>query len=71
MGLVVKSLGRGTCNFPAPGNSQFHIEDNIGDEFPIHIHFGQRKPKKWLVRMHFTYAEYVEFANKILEAGKL
>lgn len=71
MGLVVKRIGYGECNFPAPGNSHFQIEDNVGDEFPIHIHFGQKTPKKWLVRLHFTYEDYVKFADSILAAGRL
>ena len=47
---------------------RFVIEDNIGDPYPIHIHFGLKKKN---VRLHFTYDEFKEFANAIINGGKL
>ena len=39
MGLFMKVLHRGVCDFPIRG-AKFVIEDNIGDKYPIHIHMG-------------------------------
>ena len=43
MGMIVKDLYRGTCDFPIKG-CKYIIEDNIGDLYPIHIHMGDISP---------------------------
>lgn len=67
MGLIVNVLHKGTIDFPTPG-CQYIVEDNIGDKYPIHIHFGD---KRWRVRMHFTYKEFDEFCKQIFAIGEL
>ena len=67
MGMILKKLVEVDIDFPTEG-SKFVIEDNIGDPYPIHIHFGLKKKN---VRLHFTYDEFKEFANAIINGGKL
>jgi hypothetical protein len=65
MSLVARVLKRGDINFPSPGG-RFIIEDNPGDDWPIHIHIGP-KEGHWSVRIHFTYEEFNELIEKMKE----
>ena len=71
MGLILKQIGYRECDYPISNNSYFRIEHNIGDDFPIHIHWAQKKPNKEIIRIHFTYKQFENFKNKILNAGKI
>ena len=55
MSLVARVVTRGKINFPV-SDSDFIIEDNPGDEWPIHIHIGESG--NWKIRVHFTYEEF-------------
>ena len=70
MSLVARILSRGDINFPVD-NCKFIIEDNPGDEWPIHIHLGQGSAgKDWKVRIHFTYKEFDELIKNMIEEKK-
>jgi hypothetical protein len=71
MGLVVYGSKPVDVDWPAPG-SKMIIEDNIGDEFPIHIHFGWGTTGiGWKVRLHFTYEEFFQFCDALEQVGEL
>ena len=63
MSMVARILVSGDINFPTD-NGKFIIEDNPGDDWPIHIHMG-KKSGDWSVRMHFTYDEFKELVEKM------
>lgn len=69
MGIIIHNIAEGKTDFPYPG-ADFVIEDNVGDDFPVHIHFGDRT-KDWKVRFHFTYDEFYIFAKRIIKEGVL
>ena len=68
MGLITKKLYEGDIDFPEV-NSKLIIEDNVGDDLPIHIHLGIGSPGKCNIRLHFTYDEFNDFCRNIIEAG--
>lgn len=74
MSLVVHEDYKGVIDFPVKG-SWFVIEDNVGDEFPIHIHFGggEGSPYHGLpnIRIHFTYKEFADLCERMIEGGEL
>ncbi len=63
MSLVARVLTRGDINFPSK-DSKFIIEDNPGDEWPIHVHIGPSNGN-WSIRMHFTYEEFDKLVQKM------
>ena len=69
MGLIARKLYEGNIDFPEIG-SKIIIEDNVGDDLPIHIHLGHGAPGKCNIRLHFTYDEFDDFCKKIIEAGE-
>ena len=69
MGLITKKIYEGLIDFPEK-DSKIIIENNIGDDLPIHIHLGIGAPGKCNIRLHFTYEEFDEFCEKIIKAGK-
>jgi len=68
MGLIAGVIYRGKINFPSE-NSDYIIENNVGDKDAIHIHFGERK--NWKIRIHFTYEEFDEFCKQVFAVGEL
>jgi len=62
MSLVASVIVRGKINFPVD-NSDFIIEDNPGDDWPIHIHIGPAG--NWKIRIHFTYEEFNELVKNM------
>jgi len=69
MGIITKKLYEGKIDFPEK-DSLIVIEDNIGDDLPIHIHLGLGAPGKCNIRLHFTYEEYDHFCSKIINGGE-
>ncbi len=69
MSMVVHGLYWGDFNYPASGG-RIHIEDNVGDEYPIHVHMGHQSGHPWRIRLHFTYEEFEEICNKLREARR-
>lgn len=69
MSMIVKKLYESGINFPAEC-AKILIEDNVGDKYPIHIHFGYHKNKQWVVRLHFTYEEFKNVCEKVMEMGR-
>lgn len=63
MALIGGRLVKYNISFPCPG-SHFFIEDNIGDENPIHIHMGPRAKE---IRIHFTYDEWKQLVKALKE----
>ncbi len=68
MSMVVHPLYWGNFDFPASGG-KIHIEDNLGDDLPIHIHMGNQAGHPWRIRLHFTYEEFIDLCEKMKEAG--
>jgi len=62
MSIVASVIVRGKLNFPVE-NSDFIIEDNPGDDWPIHIHIGPAG--NWKIRIHFTYEEFDELVKNM------
>jgi hypothetical protein len=69
MSMIVKKLYESSINFPAD-SGKILIEDNVGDKFPIHVHFGYQKGKQWVIRLHFTYDEFNDICKKMTEMGR-
>jgi len=78
MSLIVNVLYRGKLDFPVIG-SKFLIENNIGDENQIHIHFNDtldiidNGSNRCLpnMRFHFKLDEFLNFAEAIIENGRV
>ena len=70
MGIVLKQLFLGTIDWPMD-NTIIIVEDNIGDDEPIHIHVHNPKEGGFAFRLHFTYEEFKKFSEAILNGGKL
>ncbi len=64
MALIGGRLVKGVMSFPCPG-SKFFVEDNIGDDNPIHIHMG---PNAKQIRLHFTYEEWKQLVKALKES---
>lgn len=63
MSLVSAVLIDGQIDFPAK-NSRIIIEENVGDDPPIHIHFGKEPGYKlWRVRLDFKYGDFIKFCK--------
>jgi hypothetical protein len=69
MGIITKKLYEGKIDFPEK-DSLIIIEDNIGDDLPIHIHLGLGAPGRCNIRLHFTYKEFKKFCIGIINGGK-
>lgn len=69
MGIVTRKLYEGLIDFPEK-DSKIVIEDNVGEELAIHIHFGIGPDGKCNIRLHFTYDEFKKFCQKIFKAGE-
>ena len=69
MSMVVHPLYWGDINFPATG-AKIHVEDNVGDELPIHVHLGCQPGHPWRIRFHFTYEEFIEVCDKMRVVGR-
>jgi hypothetical protein len=67
MGSIVKKLHEGRIDWPMRG-SRMVIEDNIGDDEPIHIHIWSGTN---IFRFHFTYKEFEEFAGQVIKSGRI
>ena len=77
MGNVVKGLAWSDgFHWPVP-DSTILIEDNIGEELAIHIHMGGGEPSavnggaNWAARLHFTYEDFLSFADALEEGGEV
>ena len=70
MGIVLKQLFWGSIDWPVD-NTTIIVEDNIGEDEAIHIHIHNPKEGGWALRLHFTYDEFKEFSEAILDGGKL
>lgn len=68
MGLISTTCASGVIDFPCK-DCQLIIEDNIGDRFPVHIHFG--KDGRWDIRIHFTYDDFKKLVEGMKKAGRL
>lgn len=69
MSMVVHALYWGSIDFPATG-AKIHIEDNVGDALPIHVHMGEQSGHPWRIRFHFTYAEFNYLCEKMRKVGR-
>tara|TARA_Y100000310_G_scaffold342937_1_gene448345 strand:- start:955 stop:1167 length:213 start_codon:yes stop_codon:yes gene_type:complete len=70
MGIISREVTRGKVDWPQP-NCLIAIEENPGDDEHIHIHIHNTKECGWAFRLHFTYDEFKEFAEAIMEGGEL
>lgn len=72
MGIIAVTLAEGEIDFPAKG-CRFVVEENIGDKYPIHIHFGKGPAQvneiEWNIRVHFTYREFYALCEEINHPG--
>ena len=66
MGIISKLRSSGKIDWPW-NNADAIIEENPGDDEHIHIHMGWSDEHGWAFRMHFTYDEFRDFSNLILE----
>ena len=64
MSVVARVLSSFKIDYPGPG-SQCTLEDNPGDHWPIHLHIAHGQPGS--IRLHFTYEEFYEIAEKMME----
>ena len=70
MGIVLKQLFSGSIDWPMD-NTTIIVEDNVGEDEAIHIHIHNPKEGGFAFRLHFTYDEFKEFSEAILDGGKL
>ena len=70
MGIVLKQLFCGSIDWPMD-NTTIIVEDNVGEAEAIHIHIHNPKEGGWALRLHFSYDEFKEFSEAILDGGKL
>ena len=64
MGLIARVLASFTLNYPT-SNSKCTLEDNPGDNWPIHLHLAHGQPGS--MRVHFTYDEFKELAGALIK----
>lgn len=65
MSLISMVLIDQKINFPCK-DSRMIIEDNVGDDKPIHIHFGQEPGyPRWKIRIVLTYNEFIELCQQM------
>jgi hypothetical protein len=69
MGVILHNVTEGRINFPSV-DARLRIEDNVGDQFPVHIHIGPEM-NKWKIRIHFTYDEFCRVVKAMQEVGRL
>ena len=72
MSLITRLLVDTQIDFPHK-DARLAIEDNIGDEKPIHIHFGRHEDGKtdWHIRLHFTYQEFQQMVEAMKRIGRI
>ena len=70
MGIVLKQLFCGSIDWPMD-NTTIIVEDNVDEDEAIHIHIHNPKEGGWALRLHFSYDEFKEFSEAILDGGKL